>query len=272
MTINIKPAIYRFGMSIFQRYWRLTGSRKIKAFGQSLRITPESTFPAYRCLQPPKEGYPSHVVRYTDFVQMHAVIRYVEGLTGPSTIIDIGAHHGVYAMILGKIAQKFGGKVIAVEPHPESFKILRDNVKLNHLENTVTYEQVAVMDKPGLAEITSDGSQSRALYEPNSGPVEVASLGKVMNKYGLENVDLLIIDVEGAELPVLQGFPWESKRPPGKIFCEFHPYAWKDFGYSGEDFRLFLEKHRYRCFDMYLHEHTLFDKESYIGPCIFVPA
>ncbi|MFC1828176.1 FkbM family methyltransferase [Thermodesulfobacteriota bacterium] len=268
--MNFKTTIYRFGMSLLQRYWRLTGSRKIKAFGQFLRITPGSTFPAYRHLRLPKESYPSKIVRYTDFVQIHAVIRYVEGLIGTPTIINVGAHHGVYAMILGKIVQQREGKFIALEPTPEAFTVLLENVKLNNLENTVICEQVAALDKSGFADVKLNGSQSHILFKQGGGQVKVTTLQKLMDKYDIENVDLLIIDVEGAELPVLQGFPWESKRP-GRIFCELHPYAWKDFGYAGEDLRLFLEKHRYRCFDMYLHEYTLFGKEHYIGPCFFVP-
>jgi hypothetical protein len=63
-------------------------------------------------------------------------------------------------------------------------------------------------------------------------------------------LDLLIVDVEGAELPVLNGFPWETVRIE-KIFVELHPYAWKDFGYGGDEFRSFLEEKGFRCLDMY---------------------
>jgi len=79
-----------------------------------------------------------------------------------------------------------------------------------------------------------------------------------------------MIDVEGAELNVLRGFPWEIMRP-GRIFCELHPYAWKEFGYTGEDFMDFLKQHGYRCFDMYFREYTEFTSDDYIGPTVFVP-
>ena len=78
-------------------------------------------------------------------------------------------------------------------------------------------------------------------------------------------MDLLIIDVEGAELPVLRGFAWQSASVD-RIFCEMHPYAWKDFAYSNEDMRQFLMSHGYRCFDMYFREHKIFDSDAYVGP------
>ena len=54
-----------------------------------------------------------------------------------------------------------------------------------------------------------------------------------------------------------------------KLFCEFHPYAWKDFGYNKEDMRQFLALHGYRCFDMYFKEHKVFDNNVYIGLTYF---
>ena len=95
--------------------------------------------------------------------------------------------------------------------------------------------------------------------------VDVTTMEQLLKKHAINYMDLLIIDVEGAELLVLRGFPWRLVNV-GKIFCELHPYAWKDFGYSGVEMSNFLSEHNYRCFDMFLQEHKVFDKEAYIGP------
>ena len=68
---------------------------------------------------------------------------------------------------------------------------------------------------------------------------------------------------------MLRSFPWRSASV-GRIFCELHPYAWKDFGYDGEGMRVFLLEHKYRCIDMYLNEHTAFGNEGYVGPTEFI--
>jgi FkbM family methyltransferase len=256
-------------MTILKWYWHLKGSRPITAFGNHYHVLPETIFPIYRKLCLPKDDYLSQIVRYTDFVQVHAVFRYICEIKDSPIIIDIGAHHGAYAIILGKLVQATKGKVIAVEPNPESFDILKQNVRLNKLEDTVVCEQIAVLDKPGFANIEFQETESHLTTTQTGCKVEVTTLENLMNKYNIKNVDLLIIDVEGAELLVLQGFPWGSVNP-GEIFCELHPYAWKDFGYNGEGLRKFLKDHGYRCIDMYLREHNVFDSIVYVGPTLLM--
>lgn len=269
MAKIIKSLIYKTSLKLLALCWHARGGRPIRAFGMNFLLSPDSIFPSYRKIQLPKGDYSSDIVRYGDFVQMHALCKYISELDGNPIIIDVGAYHGAYSTILGKIVQRSSGKVIAVEPNPDAYSVLIENVRLNDLESTVACEQVALSNKSGTTNFHIEGSQS-CISETHTGfTVELTTLKKLMDKHELKNVDLVIIDVEGAELPVLLGFPWELTKP-GRIFCELHPYAWNNFGYSGEEFRLFLEKHQYRCFDMYLHEYSLFDKDDYIGPCVFI--
>jgi len=272
-TVNIRSVIYQIGIRALKAFWHMNGARHITAFGYRYRFTPDTIFPTYRHLRLPEGKYKSRIVRYADFVQFHSVFRYIYEFKDSPNIMDIGAHHGAYAVVLGKVVKErgLGGGVIAIEPNPNSYNVLKENIRLNDLEHTVTSQQVAVLDTPGFASIEIEGSQNHITAKQSPFKVEVKTLTQLMTEYEIENVDLLIIDVEGAELRVLNGFPWESLKP-GKIFCELHPYAWKDFGYDGNDLRIFLEEHRYRCIDMYLHEHESFDQTSYIGPCILVPA
>jgi len=268
--VDIRSVIYQIGFSALRAFWHMNGARHITAFGYRYRFTPDTIFPSYRHLRLPEGEYKSRIVRYADFVQFHSVFRYVCKFKNSPNIIDIGAHHGAYTVVLGKVVKERGGRVIAVEPNPDSYNVLKENIRLNDLEHTVIIQQVAVLDTPGFASIEIEGSQSHITAKQSPLKVEVKTLTQLMTQYNMENVDLLIIDVEGAELPVLNGFPWKLLKP-GKIFCELHPYAWKDFGYNGEDLRVFLEEHKYRCIDMYLHEHESFDQTSYIGPCLFIP-
>jgi FkbM family methyltransferase len=270
MDKAFKSVLYHFGMSILKLFWQLRGSRHITAFGVSYKVAPETVFPDHRHLRLPQGDYLSEIVRYTDFVQMHAVFRYVSEITSTPVIIDVGAHHGAYAVILGKAVQRIGGKVIAIEPNPESFEILSGNIHLNKLEGTVICEQKAVLAKCGVGNIEFDGTESHLKRASTGCEVEVTTLEYLMNKHSVGNVALLMIDVEGAELLVLQGFPWEFTKPE-RIYCEFHPYAWKDFGYTGKDVQKFLMDRGYRCIDMYLKEHEVFDTAMYVGPTLFMP-
>ena len=269
--MNIRSVIYQIGINALKVFWHMNGAKHITAFGYRYRFTPDTIFPTYRHLRLPEGGYKFRIVRYADFVQFHSVFSYVSKLKTSPNILDIGAHHGAYAVVLGKLVKERGrGRVVEVEPNPNTYNVLKKNISLNDLEHTVTSQQVAVLDTPGFARIEIAGSQSHITAKQSRFKIEVKTLTQLISQYEIENVDLLIIDVEGAELRVLNGFPWESSKP-GKIFCELHPYAWKDFDYEGDDLRVFLEKHKYRCIDMYLHEFESFDQTSYIGPCLFIP-
>ena len=129
-----------------------------------------------------------------------------------------------------------------------------------------------VYDKEGKMSVSNHGSESqlRIHHKKIDNFVDVYTLGMIFQKYQITDVDLLIIDVEGAELPVLQGYPWNGV-PVNKIFCELHPYAWLDFSYTANDFSEFLSKHSLKCFDMYFQEHQLVHQQGYIGPCMIIP-
>ncbi len=266
----LKKFIYRIGINLIKLLWRAQGKRKITAFGETLFFSAETAFPSYRRLRLPRGKWNSEIVRYGDFVQFHAIINFMQTINKQPLIVDVGAYHGAYACVLGKIAQKMGGKVIAVEPNPHSFMILEKNIRLNELQDTVICEHTAVSDKAGTCVLLLQGSESHISNNQESGcKVKVMTLKDIFEKNEISHVDLLMIDAEGVELQVLRGFPWEIAKVD-RIFCEFHPYAWNDIYHGNEDFERFLAEHNYRCFDMYFQEHKVITDKSYIGPTVFV--
>jgi hypothetical protein len=88
--------------------------------------------------------------------------------------------------------------------------------------------------------------------------VDMTTLRDLLSKHGVECLDLLLIDVEGAELRVLQGFPWEIVSV-ARIFCELHPYAWRDFGYCSRQVKAFLTEHGLACTDIFFQEYDFPD-------------
>jgi len=265
--MDLKHIAYLGYFHLLRAYWKVRGARVIAAMGQTYRFSPETEFPTHRRLRLPKGDCRSEIVRYTDFVQMHACCQYCLTLLQP-VIVDVGAHHGAYAVVLGKIAQNRGGKLIAIEPNPTNFAILRQNIMMNGLEETVALEQVAITEKRSKIGLRSCGSQSYVTQRGLPGSVDVKGepLAEVIDRHQISAVDLLIIDVEGAELPVLSSFPW-SRVEVGRIFCELHPNEWANFGYTPGDFREFLQKRGFLCLDMYYQEHELVPTSGYIGPC-----
>jgi FkbM family methyltransferase len=269
--MRLKRACYQAGLGLARSWWRVRGGRHLTVFGLKIVVAPETVFPHYRKFPLPKRGCKSEIVRYVDYVQLHSVMMYLEELRTPPTIVEVGAHHGAYAVLLGKKAKELGGTVVAVEPNPQACAVLKRNVALNGLNSTVVCEEVAVLDEPGQHQLVMQGDQSHIALRPSAEGcrVECVTLEALLSNHGVTVVDLLLIDTEGAEMLVLKGFPWGSVGI-GRIYCELHPYAWEGLGYSTSDFERFLVDHEFRCYDMYLREHSKFERRAYIGPTLLV--
>src|SRR5208283_3809710 len=230
--MSIFDSTYRFAAEMYgllqklrRLYWNIVGGRKEVVFGERFRFEPSTHFPSFRRLRFPTGGIFSTIVRYGDYVQTHSAYLFLDELEIAPVVVDIGAHHGAYAILLGKLVQKKKGTIVAVEPNPSAFKILKDNVRKNNLEDTVKCESAAIMERAGTFQFMENLDQSRIVQSTNSSTftVEGIPLSSLLKKYSFASVDLLIIDVEGAELNVLRSIDWTECRF-AKIFCEIHPY------------------------------------------------
>ena len=273
---QLKRFLYFTWQILLKIIWRLSGGRREKAMGIALNLHPDTVWPGRRGLKFPNEDCRSKMVAYADFVQAHAACYAISTLQKQPVIIDVGAHHGEYAVLLGGLLKARGGGIlIAIEPDIINVKILKSNIICNNLHDVVYVVEGAVSDFTGERDFISNGSEGHLFAEDHTGKsllskIKVETLCDILTRFKLNKVDILLVDVEGAELSVLRGFPWEIMKP-AMIFCELHPYNWAMFGYTGQDFSNFLKEHQYRCLDMYLQEHNHFDDSSYIGPCLFLP-
>lgn len=173
-------------------------------------------------------------------------------------------------MLAAELIKKKGGKVIAIEPIKSNYTILEKNISLNDFNNIVI-EKCAISDENGTIQMIDTGSQSTINYSINSTENVICKrLDYILNKNNIESVDILMVDVEGAELPVLRSFPWGKIKIP-YILCEMHPYNWGLFNYNGDDFMRFLNEHNLICIDMYFERYNSFKQKDYIGPCLLTP-
>ena len=128
--------------------------------------------------------------------------------------VDVGAHIGRYSIIAAKRIGS-SGRVIAIEAHPDTFDLLKKNIKLNGLSNVTTINSV-VTSKRGKAKLYLAGQDrgftvyntimtDRAKPSENFLEVEANTLDNILNENNVQRVNYLKIDVEGAELEVLKG-------------------------------------------------------------------
>ncbi|MCX8205329.1 MAG: FkbM family methyltransferase [Candidatus Nezhaarchaeota archaeon] len=132
------------------------------------------------------------------------------------TVVDVGAHVGAYTILSAKRVGEVG-KVIAIEAHPDNYKVLLKNLMLNGLRNVIPVN-IAVSDCEGYlrlysgkdAEIRPSGWHSTIpnhvyVCRDSYLVVPCTKLDSLLTKIGVEDIDWIKMDVEGAELSVLKG-------------------------------------------------------------------
>jgi FkbM family methyltransferase len=130
------------------------------------------------------------------------------------TFIDVGANMGLYTLFA---ARKVGphGVVVAIEPSSREFARLKAHIELNRLAN-VRLLQVAVSNCRGEADLlvaTEEKSGHNTLgafgYDSvtpqGNERVPVERLDDIVQQEELQRVDVIKMDIEGAEFLALQG-------------------------------------------------------------------
>jgi FkbM family methyltransferase len=122
------------------------------------------------------------------------------------TVIDIGANVGTFTLH----AARAGAHVYAFEPNPDCFARLQSNIRENGVESLVTLFQQAVSDTSGDGQMvvatggTTGGTVTRG-SEVSRGRVRITTLDEVVAPSPTDTIDLLKMDIEGAEVDALKG-------------------------------------------------------------------
>ena len=150
------------------------------------------------------------------------------------TFIDIGAHVGLFAIPAGhRVGAE--GRVFAFEPDPSNRQLLEANVESNGASNvTVVPMAVAECEDQMHLHCSPYNTGDHQLYCSARGrrtvEVEVTRLDTFMDQHG-GGVDLIKMDVQGAEAKVLQGMTELMDRNPGiTLVVELSPWMLRDIG------------------------------------------
>lgn len=150
-------------------------------------------------------------------------------------VADIGANIGLYTVIA---ARKVGpiGKVFSFEPEAENFDLLSKNVELNKFENT-TLINSALSDTSGERDLylSKDNKGHYSFSDDSFADTKISvktnTFDEYMKKYGSPKIDLIKMDIEGAEPLALDGMKETIKRNSEIIiFTEIYPKAMKRLG------------------------------------------
>jgi FkbM family methyltransferase len=157
------------------------------------------------------------------------------------TFVDAGANEGLFTLFA---AQRVGptGQVWAFEPSQREFLRLRRNLQLNQLGNVRTF-QLALADYNGDTEmkIAADEHSGQNTLGDFAYPIEIVRrervttgrLDDLVQRECLRQLDVLKLDVEGAELSVLTGASGILRQQRPLLLLELNDKALRLQGSSG---------------------------------------
>jgi len=138
-----------------------------------------------------------------------------------------GAYSGDQAILLAREIRGHGGIVHCFEPNTQQMSMLRLNATANGLDN-LQFNQLGLWDRDH-AMLRLVGDDSFAHPEPAAPGAEDGFATVTINGYGaaqrIEQLDLIMLDIEGAELPALNGadrYLSQSKGRAPNIVFEVH--------------------------------------------------
>lgn len=151
---------------------------------------------------------------------------FVSLLRPGMTVVDVGANYGLYTLLSARAVGPTG-RVFAFEAMPNVYERLAEHVRLTGADNVRTH-QLAVCDRVGTATFlvgvnVSQGSLVRGTTDRTI-EVRTTSLDHHMADAGVERVDAVKADVEGAEMLIVRGMHRLLSGPHQPVILLEHNY------------------------------------------------
>jgi len=173
-------------------------------------------------------------------------LAYLEKVLWPGNVfVDVGANFGVYTLAASKLVSA-AGKVIAIEPTAQSFAILQQNIALNNSANVRAF-QIALTQTKGKAWLyhgwdpVGNSLGRDPLCADGGEEVQTESLDNLLEENGIGRVDVIKVDVEGAEELVLRGATKTLTANSPVVIFEFNPGCAANLNLSPYGARDFLQ-------------------------------
>jgi FkbM family methyltransferase len=172
------------------------------------------------------------------------------------TFVDVGANEGIYALFASRRVTN-SGIVYAFEPSAREFERLVQNLRLNSARN-VRALRLALADQVGEAELAVAGPEHSGhntigvfaydVVRLRSEVVSTQTLDDVVREHGIVRLDVVKLDVEGAELRVLNGGREALRRYRPLILFEVTDSALRGQGTSAPELCAAVSGLGYRLF------------------------
>jgi FkbM family methyltransferase len=142
-----------------------------------------------------------------------------------STVVDFGASQGEFSH---GILSKYGCRVFAAEPAPDLYAAIPRHPKLTLLPVAITGKNGSINLNIFEGRCASILGKIDAAEQSRLVVVETVTLCEFKRRAGVSHIDLVKIDIEGAELEVLETASDEDLVGIDQVTIEFHDYMFPE--------------------------------------------
>jgi FkbM family methyltransferase len=183
------------------------------------------------------------------------IINFLKSLLKDSSVfVDVGANIGIYTLLASQHIKK-EGKIFAFEPSDWANERLKENLKLNETKN-VEVLKLAVTNFTGLNQfyVCEDDAYNSLISTPMKEVQKIVEIESIcLDDFcvdrKIDQIDILKIDVEGADYLVLKGAEEILKSDKSPIIvCEFNRNISGGITYNKDEFSEFMKELSYKFF------------------------
>lgn len=144
-------------------------------------------------------------------------------------VLDIGAHIGCFSIYARKLNPH--SPILVIEPEPNNFSLLKENLKLNHCNSIITKQMALVgTDKKIIELYLNEDSHNHSTFYKTEKSISVpaTTLEEIINKNKLDKIGILKIDIEGEEFSVIKNLKLDTWNIIETIILEYHDFRGND--------------------------------------------
>ena len=189
-------------------------------------------------------------------------------ITSSSVIVDLGAFTGEFSEYM---ADNYKCRIYAVEPLPDFFNKIR-------IDEFIKKFQYCIAPQKGSVTLYYPSDLCPTLYGSDrqqrrpSLTVRGGALEDFLIENDLKHIDLLKVDIEGAEIAMFESLKKETLDKIDQITVEFHDFVWPELYPKVESIKKNLERNGYYCiaFSLLNNGDVLFIKQTLISKIQYI--
>ncbi|PIR66477.1 MAG: FkbM family methyltransferase [Parcubacteria group bacterium CG10_big_fil_rev_8_21_14_0_10_36_14] len=143
-------------------------------------------------------------------------------INNKSVMLDLGANNGEFSKFIKRL---YGGKIYAIEAIPDLYENTKEMLDVKSFNYCVSDSNKLCKIK-----VPENGCASNKVNKINGEEIEVPgiTLDKFLLDQQINRVDLLKMDIEGAEIEVFESISKKTLEKINQITVEFHDFLWPE--------------------------------------------